>query len=83
MGMNRTLKTVDYQATLDVTVRLGDVLPPEHLARFVVDTVVQLDQGGRLRIMPSLWKMRDAVVASTLQFSCIRMCLALPRGGSA
>ena len=41
--MSRRFKTVDYQATLDVTVRLGDVLPPEHLARFVVDTVAQLD----------------------------------------
>src|SRR5438046_546141 len=41
--MDRTFKTVDYQATLDVTVRLGDCLPPDHLARFVVDTVAQLD----------------------------------------
>ena len=41
--MSRTYKTVDYQATLDVTVRLGDCLPPDHLARFVVDAVAQLD----------------------------------------
>src|SRR5579884_2102021 len=41
--MDRTFKTVDYQATLDVTVRLGDCLPPDHLARFVVDTISQLD----------------------------------------
>jgi len=41
--MDRTFKTVDYQATLDVTVRLGDCLPPDHLARFVVDTIAQLD----------------------------------------
>ncbi|HEX3220811.1 MAG TPA: transposase [Candidatus Limnocylindria bacterium] len=41
--MSRIFKTVDYQATLDVTVRLGDLLPPDHLARFVVDTVAQLD----------------------------------------
>jgi hypothetical protein len=26
-----------------------------------------------LRVMPSLWKLRDAVMASSLQFSCIRM----------
>jgi len=26
-----------------VTVRLGDCLPPDHLARFVVDTIAQLD----------------------------------------
>ena len=41
--MDRTFKTVDYQATLDVTVRLGACLPPDHLARFVVDAVAQLD----------------------------------------
>jgi len=41
--MDRTFKTVDYQAALDVTVRLGDCLPPDHLARFVVDTIAQLD----------------------------------------
>jgi hypothetical protein len=32
-----------------------------------------------LRIMPSLWKLHDAVVASTLQFSIIRMRNAQPR----
>jgi transposase len=41
--MSRIFKTADYDATLDVTVRLGDCLPPEHLARFVVDTIAQLD----------------------------------------
>src|SRR5712691_11177038 len=41
--MTRKFKTVDYQATLDVTVRLGDCLPPDHLARFVVDGVAPLD----------------------------------------
>jgi hypothetical protein len=30
---------VDYDQALDPTVRLGDYLPPEHLARFVVDSV--------------------------------------------
>ena len=39
----RTYKTVDYEATLDVTVKLGDCVPPDHLARFVVDAVAQLD----------------------------------------
>jgi transposase len=34
---------VDYQATLEVSVRLGDCVPPDHLARFVVDTITQLD----------------------------------------
>jgi len=41
--MSRTFKTVDYDATLDLTVRLGDCLPPDHLARFVVDTIGHLD----------------------------------------
>jgi transposase len=41
--MSRKFKTADYDATLDVTVRLGDCLPPDHLARFVVDIIAQLD----------------------------------------
>jgi transposase len=41
--MSRTFKIVDYQATLDQTVRLGDCLPPDHLARFIVDVIAQLD----------------------------------------
>ena len=41
--MSRTYKTVDYDAALDLTVRLGDCLPPDHLARFVVDSVALLD----------------------------------------
>src|SRR5215471_3108463 len=41
--MSRTFKTVDYNQALDLTVRLGDCLPPDHLARFVVDSVALLD----------------------------------------
>jgi transposase len=41
--MSRTFKTVDYDQALDLTVRLGDCLPPGHLARFVVDSVALLD----------------------------------------
>jgi len=41
--MKRRFKTVDYEQALDLTVRLGDCLPPDHLARFVVDSVAQLD----------------------------------------
>src|SRR5260370_25126061 len=41
--MSRTFKTVDYAQALDLTVRLGDCLPPDHGARFVVDSVAQLD----------------------------------------
>lgn len=32
-----------------------------------------------LRVLPSLWKLRDAVLASSLQFSFIRMRNAQPR----
>jgi transposase len=41
--MSRLFKTVDYEATLDTSVRLGDCLPPDHLARFVADVVSQLE----------------------------------------
>src|SRR2546423_4433397 len=41
--MSRTFKTVNYEQALELTVRLGYCLPPEHLARFVVDSVAQLD----------------------------------------
>jgi transposase len=41
--MSRTFKTADYDATLDVTIRLGDCLPADHMARFVVDMIAQLD----------------------------------------
>src|SRR5437016_11222523 len=41
--MKRRFKKVDYEQALDLTVRLGDCLPPDHLARFVVDSVAQLD----------------------------------------
>jgi len=41
--MSRTFKTVNYDQALDLTVRLGDCLPPDHLARFVVDSVALLD----------------------------------------
>ena len=41
--MSRLFKPLDYEATLDTSVRLGDCLPPSHLARFVVDIVEQLD----------------------------------------
>lgn len=34
---------MDDEQALDLTVRLGDGLPPDHLARFVGDRVAQLD----------------------------------------
>ncbi|HEX9596646.1 MAG TPA: IS1182 family transposase [Anaerolineales bacterium] len=41
--MTRPFKTVDYEATLNLTVSLREALPPNHLARFVADVIAQLD----------------------------------------
>jgi transposase len=41
--MTRQFKTPDYEATLNQTITLRDALPPNHLARFVVDVIAQLD----------------------------------------
>ena len=48
----------------------------------VIDDVMAelLKRGVELRFVPSLWPLRDAVVASSLQFSLIRMRNAAPRG---
>ena len=41
--MTRQFKTPDYEATLNQTITLRDALPLNHLARFVVDVIGQLD----------------------------------------
>jgi transposase len=41
--MSRKFKTPDYEATLKQTISLSEGLPPNHLARFVVDVIAQLD----------------------------------------
>jgi len=41
--MSRPFKTPDYEATLNLTITLREALPPNHLARFVVDVISQLD----------------------------------------
>ncbi len=41
--MPRTFKTADYESTLDLRISLREALPPDHLARFIVDLVAQLD----------------------------------------
>jgi len=41
--MSRKFKTVNYEETLNQTIRLAEALPPQHLARFVVDIISQLD----------------------------------------
>ena len=40
-----------------------------------------VERGVELRIVPNLWPLHDAVVASTLHFSSIRMRNAQPRPG--
>jgi transposase len=41
--MSREFKTPDYDATLKTTITLREALPLNHLARFVVDVITQLD----------------------------------------
>lgn len=41
--MARKFKTPDYESTLHQTITLGEALPPNHLARFVVMVIAQLD----------------------------------------
>ena len=41
--MTRKFKTPNYEETLELQISLRDVLPPDHLARFIVDVVSQLD----------------------------------------
>jgi hypothetical protein len=44
------------------------------------DPIAELmKRGVEVRFVPSLWALRDAVVASSLQFSFIRMSNAFPR----
>jgi transposase len=45
--MSGRFTIVDYEAALEQTVRLGDCLPPDHLARFVTDVVAPLDFAPR------------------------------------
>jgi hypothetical protein len=47
----------------------------------VVDDLlaVLLGRGVELRFVPNLWSLRDAVIASTLRYSLIRLRNALPR----
>jgi len=41
--MARTFKTVDYDAMLNTTIRLGVCITPEHLARFITGVIASLD----------------------------------------
>lgn len=41
--MSRRFIDVDHEAALEIKVRVGDLLPPTHLARFVVRIIEELD----------------------------------------
>lgn len=41
--MSRLFKRADYPATLQQTITLDECLPPDHLARFMIDVIAQLD----------------------------------------
>jgi hypothetical protein len=41
--MSRKFKNPDYESTLKETIRIEDVVPSNHLARFVVDVIAKLD----------------------------------------
>lgn len=41
--MSRKFRKADYEKTLDLNVSLREVLPPEHLARFIVDVIAELN----------------------------------------
>ena len=41
--MSRKFKTVDYEQTLDSTVKIRECLSPNHLARFIVQVIGLLD----------------------------------------
>ncbi len=56
-------------------------VPVTPLGVEIVDDLMSefLRRGVEVRIVPNLWPLRDAVVASSLQFSMIRMRNAEPR----
>lgn len=43
MGMSQRFTPVDYEAVLNQTIRVQDVLPEQHLARFMVAAIAEFD----------------------------------------
>src|SRR4030042_2840486 len=41
--MTRKFSKIDYEKALDQTITIRDVLPPDHLARFIVRVISMLD----------------------------------------
>jgi hypothetical protein len=52
---------------------------PARMEVFADPLAELMKRGVEIRILPNLWALRDAVVASTLVFSIIRMRNSLPR----
>lgn len=46
MSQERVFKRVDYEVQLEQQIRVGDFVPENHLARFVVRVISQLDLSG-------------------------------------
>ena len=43
MSMSERFTSVDYDAVLNQTIRIQEVLPEQHLARFIVGAIAQFD----------------------------------------
>jgi len=52
---------------------------PDHCEVITNPTGYLVSRGVEVRLLPSLWRLHDAVAASSLQFSMIRMRNAAPR----
>jgi hypothetical protein len=73
---SRTFECIDECAGYFVSRK--SIVPKS--VEFFDDPITELlKRGVELRFVPSLWALRDAVIASTLQFSFIRMHNALSR----
>lgn len=46
MGMARKFKTVEYEKALDMQLSMREVLSADHMARFVVEVLAELDMSG-------------------------------------
>lgn len=41
--MSRKFRIANYEEMLNLSIKMGEVLPPNHLARLEVDLIAQLD----------------------------------------
>jgi hypothetical protein len=56
MRMARKFKTVDYEAALHQTVTVEECLSPNHLARFIVSIIAQLDLQNLCALCAGGWR---------------------------